>query len=328
MNEPSRVRRFHTLDLIRGGAAIAVMLYHARRIVPRGYLAVDLFFVLSGFVLYHAYSKGLAEEGAFRRFAMRRSIRLAPLMLAGAVVGLAIRGGSSWTLLLVPNGHEVLFPANVPLWSLLFEMIASLTFAALFRFGRKAWAIVWAIGLCGTVAGIADHGSADLGFVWATALYGLARTAFSFCTGIAIAIGTRSMTQRQTWLAVPLTAIILAITLVPRGAVMVDMAAIFVLFPAGVALAAVWQVPAVRTSATLGGLSYALYAIHYPIVKLALRQNWPLISVFAGLLAAAWAAGRYYDAPLRSALASCFPSAKGNLPLAQASATSGIVQEG
>lgn len=55
----SRYRRFYALDGLRGVAAFIVVLFHAwpffGRIAPGGYLAVDVFFALSGFVLAHRY---------------------------------------------------------------------------------------------------------------------------------------------------------------------------------------------------------------------------------------------------------------------------------
>jgi hypothetical protein len=139
--EPSLMHgRFHTLGLMRGAAAMTVMAYHAGRFAPYGYLAVDLFFVLSGFVLTQAYRMRLGGWRNFRDFAVARAIRLGPLMLAGAIIGLLINGGLLWTVLLVPSGDTVLYPEIIPLSSLLFEIAASLAFAGLFRFGIVAWA--------------------------------------------------------------------------------------------------------------------------------------------------------------------------------------------
>jgi hypothetical protein len=70
----SNTSRFVTLDAYRGVAAVIVVLFHAgiqfETYVPRfGYLAVDLFFLLSGFVLSRAYDHSLAEEmGIFEFF--------------------------------------------------------------------------------------------------------------------------------------------------------------------------------------------------------------------------------------------------------------------
>src|ERR1041385_8149717 len=94
----NQASRFEALDLLRGLAALAVVAFHVPHIpgtlslAPRGYLAVDLFFALSGFVLAYAYGAELARGGNIRRFMVQRLIRLYPLyliaLLAGALLAL------------------------------------------------------------------------------------------------------------------------------------------------------------------------------------------------------------------------------------------------
>jgi peptidoglycan/LPS O-acetylase OafA/YrhL len=282
--------RFYTLDLMRGVAAIAVMLYHADRIVPRGYLAVDLFFVLSGFVLLRAYGPRLAQ-GELGPVLFRRAVRLGPLMLAGAVVGVAING-------FPPNDPGFLFPANIPLWSLAFEVIASVAFILLFRFGPVVWTLAWTAGFYFTLVGILEYHTADLGYRWETAGYGLARTAFSFCTGIAIA--RLPVRRDSSWLAVPLVALTLAVTMLPASVPgIADIAAVLILFPACVALAVKFDAPLVRFATWLGAASYALYAIHHPMVKWAVATDWAVWPTLIVLHFAALALERWYDRPVR-----------------------------
>lgn len=282
--------RLYTLDLMRGLAAVAVMLYHADRIVPRGYLAVDLFFVLSGFVLLRAYGPRLAQ-GEVAPVLLRRAIRLGPLLIAGVAVGVAING-------LPANPRGYLFPANIPLWSLAFEVVASTAFVLLFRFGPVVWAIAWSAGFYFTLQGLAEHGTANLGYRWVTADYGLARTSLSFCTGLAIA--RLPLRRVSSWFAVPLVALALAVTMLPASApAIVDVAAVLLMFPAGVALAVKFDAPLVRFATWLGAASYALYAVHHPIVKWAVETNtalWPTLIV---LPFAAVAIERWYDRPVR-----------------------------
>src|ERR1700755_49340 len=91
----SQKHQFQTLDGLRGVAAIAVMTrhlpqflgavsYHGRAGVllgptPKSYLAVDFFFVLSGFVLAHAYQARLQAGMGPGRFLLMRVIRRWPL---------------------------------------------------------------------------------------------------------------------------------------------------------------------------------------------------------------------------------------------------------
>src|SRR5438105_11499913 len=146
-------RTFHGLDAMRGIAAIAVMLFHASSVfgpwmAPSGYLAVDLFFVMSGFVIAHSYEHRLPELGV-RNFMTIRLIRFLPFFYLGGLVGLirlvllSIAGradagpiASIAYFLFLPappssvNG-QALSPLNSPGWSLLFEIYVNLAYAVL-----------------------------------------------------------------------------------------------------------------------------------------------------------------------------------------------------
>src|SRR5215472_17074742 len=87
MSDATRIRG---LDGVRGLAAIAVMLFHFNifflpqahlPFVGRAYLAVDLFFLLSGFVMAHVYGRLLARNWRvhWREFARARCARIYPL---------------------------------------------------------------------------------------------------------------------------------------------------------------------------------------------------------------------------------------------------------
>jgi peptidoglycan/LPS O-acetylase OafA/YrhL len=85
--------RFSALDAIRGIGAVAVMLLHFASLnglswMPRAWIAVDLFFILSGFVLMHSYSQKITDGRLnFLAFFKIRLIRLMPLYLVGLVLG-------------------------------------------------------------------------------------------------------------------------------------------------------------------------------------------------------------------------------------------------
>jgi peptidoglycan/LPS O-acetylase OafA/YrhL len=89
-----RGHRFATLDYLRGVAALAIVLLHFRyglgvKLLPYGYLAVDFFFVLSGFVLAHAYEERLLAGMTPADFMRARLIRLYPLYAIGTVIIIA-----------------------------------------------------------------------------------------------------------------------------------------------------------------------------------------------------------------------------------------------
>lgn len=87
--------RFDALDGLRGVAALCVVIYHRKLwlglpLFGEGYLAVDFFFMLSGFVIGHAYGERLASKSlALGKFAWLRAERLWPLLIAGTTLGLA-----------------------------------------------------------------------------------------------------------------------------------------------------------------------------------------------------------------------------------------------
>ena len=90
--------RYEILDGLRGVAALMVVLFHifetyskgpAEQIINHGYLAVDFFFVLSGFVVGYAYDdrwNKMTTWGFFKR----RLTRLHPMVIAGTLVGAAL----------------------------------------------------------------------------------------------------------------------------------------------------------------------------------------------------------------------------------------------
>src|SRR5215210_2241655 len=83
---------YHSLNGLRGLAALIVVLFHAAALIgtqlaPGGYLAVDLFFILSGFVIAHAYDHRFAEGLGPLAFIRYRIIRFYPLYLLGLAIG-------------------------------------------------------------------------------------------------------------------------------------------------------------------------------------------------------------------------------------------------
>ena len=163
--------RFDVLDGMRGLAAIIVMLGHyyvvgSPRLFFNSYIAIDLFFVLSGFVLTHAYAAKLGQAMNIADYLWRRILRLYPAMALSVLVGLpsfwwATKQGqtdysvtdmvkaAALNLLFLPsflNSHifydglsmKLLFPINTSLWSLFFEVVGSVAFLGLVRLSNKA----------------------------------------------------------------------------------------------------------------------------------------------------------------------------------------------
>jgi peptidoglycan/LPS O-acetylase OafA/YrhL len=125
------MKRFEVLDSWRGVCAMMVALYHFPFIsfvadlgvIRSGWLFVDFFFVLSGFVITHAYRTEIAYPGDTLQFIRRRFFRLYPLHFCTLSAVLA------WTLLLNTARmigaarYPELFHAHETLFDGLFEKI-------------------------------------------------------------------------------------------------------------------------------------------------------------------------------------------------------------
>ena len=155
--------RFHVLDGMRGIAAIMVMLshYYSRmnyRFFFNTFNAVDFFFILSGFVIYHSYGKKLLGGMSSSDYIACRVARLFPLAAIGVIAGIPglyfiltfensdystheIVAGAVSNLLMIPylNNKGLfqnvgnIFPTDAPLWSIFFEIVASVAFVWFIR---------------------------------------------------------------------------------------------------------------------------------------------------------------------------------------------------
>src|ERR1017187_8440436 len=86
-------RSYRTLDGLRGVGAFMVVMRHVPGFfgpirVPESFLAVDLFYLVSGFVVAHAYGERLNAGGFLKAFMKTRLIRLYPLYFIGMAIGL------------------------------------------------------------------------------------------------------------------------------------------------------------------------------------------------------------------------------------------------
>jgi len=220
---------YDILDGLRGVAALLVIVYHVFECfdwspVPHGYLAVDFFFVLSGFVIGYAYDSRWREGLTVGGFFKRRLVRLHPMVIAGAVIGAVcfmIQGSVRWDgthvstgwvmvamllgMLLLPlypgapadvRGNGELFPLNGPSWSLFFEYIGNILYALLLRRLPTRWlAAVAAMSGIG-LAGIALH-DGYLGVGWSMVdgglWTGLVRMVFPYTMGMLMARSFRPL---------------------------------------------------------------------------------------------------------------------------------------
>ncbi|BCI62101.1 acyltransferase family protein [Coprobacter secundus] len=219
---------YELLDGLRGVAALLVIWYHVfegfatspiDQRFNHGYLAVDFFFILSGFVIGYAYDDRWKTSMTIKDFIKRRLIRLHPMVVMGAVLGAItfyIQGCEKWdgtqvsismlvlamllNLFLIPavpgSGHEVrgngeMYPLNGPSWSLFFEYIGNLLYAlCIRRMSTKALTVLVifaGIGLASfAISNLSGFG--HLGVGWSLLDYnllgGFLRLLFSFSMGL------------------------------------------------------------------------------------------------------------------------------------------------
>ncbi|HJA84418.1 MAG TPA: acyltransferase [Candidatus Bacteroides intestinavium] len=219
---------YELLDGLRGVAALVVMWYHVfegfatspiDQGFNHGYLAVDFFFILSGFVIGYAYDDRWKKTLTTREFFKRRLIRLHPMVIMGVVLGAItywVQGCERWdgshvatsmvmlamllNLFLIPvapgaaadvRGNSEMYPLNGPNWSLFFEYIGNILYALFIRRLSTRWLAVL-VALAG--AGLAGYaigngsGYGHLGVGWSLAGTnfpgGMLRLLFAFSAGL------------------------------------------------------------------------------------------------------------------------------------------------
>ncbi len=342
-DSPPPRRTFRTLDGIRGVAALAVAFRHipdnaVAAWTPESYLAVDLFFVLSGFVLAHAYSARLRAGMGFGDFAVVRLIRLYPLYLVASLITLALVFVPAWpghyhppprslrtivlALLFVPTiaPHENigLFPLIGPAWSLFFEFAVNLLFAAIVtRLDARRLALLLAAGAAFLIVTVARFGTLDVGYSQSNAWGGFGRVGFAFFAGVAMhrlwAAGALPWLRLPAWAAA--FAVLAMFHFAPARPAAYDTLLVLVAMPALVLASARAEPPPwlARPFAVIGLASYAVYVLTNPVDQwFETLVPWARVNSFAGagtagavamvaaILALALVLDRWYDVPVRA----------------------------
>ncbi len=307
---------YNILDGLRGVAAITVVCFHIFEAfatshldqrINHGYLAVDFFFILSGFVVGYAYDD---RWGAMKTkdFIKRRIVRLHPMVVMGAVIGAIIfytQGCSVWdvskvtvmalfvatilNMLLIPatTGTEIrgvgeMFPLNGPSWSLFFEYIGNILYALFIRkFSTKALAVLVFVAGCGLAAFaiFGPLGDICVGYSLTGTEFtgGSLRLLFSFSAGLLLSRIFKPVKVKGAFWICGLS--VVALLAIPRigGAEhlwmngMYDTVCCVVFFPVLVYLGASGKSTdkyTTRICNFLGDISYPLYMVHYPFIYL------------------------------------------------------------
>lgn len=247
-------KHYEILDGLRGVAAILVVAFHIFeafsggnrfvQIINHGYLAVDFFFLLSGFVVAYAYDDRWGKMTQWE-FYKRRLIRLQPMVIMGMILGALfyyfqasdilfpmIAGMEVWkviltmiigfTLLPVPPSMEIrgwgeMHPLNGPAWSLFFEYIANILYALIFRkFSNKVLS-VFVLLFAGMVINYTVFGpKGDVIGGWSLNLeqlnVGFTRLLYPFFAGILLSrLGKLIHIKGAFWVCSLMIAVILAL---------------------------------------------------------------------------------------------------------------------
>jgi peptidoglycan/LPS O-acetylase OafA/YrhL len=302
-------QHFEVLDGLRGSAAILVVLFHIMGMpiawedqgqgLHHAALAVDFFFGLSGFVIAYAYDDRWTSM-TIRQFLLIRLVRLHPLVVLGAVLGLLsflfdpspdnqktypllplLRDFALACLLLpypkLPNRWTDTHSLNSPAWSLLQEYIGNLAYAlVLRRLSTKLLGGLVFLAGCALFAMAYLENSIDQGSDWDTFSLGFIRMGFSFTLGLWLyRIRAKGPKIHLGWLVLTaLLVVLFALPLVPKsvphGNGLYQALLVMVIFPLIILCGAHSEIG--RREMALcklaGRLSYPIYMLHYPFLYL------------------------------------------------------------
>jgi peptidoglycan/LPS O-acetylase OafA/YrhL len=307
---------YQILDGLRGVAALLVVSFHIletfaggdrfKLIINHGYLAVDFFFLLSGFVVAYAYDDRWGKMTQWE-FYKRRLIRLQPMVIMGSIIGAIFfyfQGGALfplinqvpvWKMLLVMvvgftlipltpsmdiRGWQEMHPLNGPAWSLFFEYIANILYAVVFRrFSKTLLAIFVFAFACLLIHYTVMGPQGDVIGGWSvdkTQLnIGFTRLLYPFFAGMLLSrVGKLIHVKGAFWIC---SLLIIAILCFPRigdehqlwmnG--VYESVCIIILFPLIVAIGAGGNIvnkTSARICKLLGDISYPIYITHYALI--------------------------------------------------------------
>jgi peptidoglycan/LPS O-acetylase OafA/YrhL len=303
------------LDGLRGVAALMVLAFHLLephspnrfgQVINHGYLAVDFFFLLSGFVIGYAYDDRW-NRMTLGEFCKRRLIRLHPMIVAAMIVGALafpfqdspvfpkIHEAGAWqvvltmlvgmTLLPLPPSLELrgwgeMHPLAAPAWSLFYEYVANILYALFVRrFSKLALSLLVLAAGAVLVHYLVLGPKGDVIGGWSLdptqMRVGVTRLMFPFFGGLLLSRLVQPGRVRHAFIIC--SVLLVAVLALPRfgGARslwmngLYESVAIVLVFPLIVWLGASGNLHggmSTRLCGFLGAISYPLYILHYPII--------------------------------------------------------------
>jgi len=282
--------RLHGLDALRGIAALCVVGLHARAIFPhypdwlgKGYLGVDFFLMLSGYLMARITEPRLAAGLGSGAFLAARYKRFWPTVAFGSLIGIpflwvrtqgdplwfAAALGANMALLPFP-ADRLIFPLNVPVWTIFAELAANAVHVLLLRrLGLRPLAALALALLAATVWVGMAYGSLDVGARPSTMLYGVPRVFLAYTLGMLLWRWKRDAVLAPVpgWLALAAmpAAMLTAGALGWRGW-QFDIAFVLAICP--LVIAGALRIARETALGRLSGeISFPLFAVHVPVLE-------------------------------------------------------------
>jgi peptidoglycan/LPS O-acetylase OafA/YrhL len=340
-------QHFEILDGLRGVAALSVVTFHfmewvyadySQNFIGHGFLAVDFFFCLSGFVIGYAYDDRMAKMGVWEFF-KSRAIRLHPLVILGSVLGLLAFlfdpfGGHPelystgkivlaffCSVLLIPfpaiadRGFN-LFGFNAPAWSLFWEYVANIVYAFVLCKIRRGYLLLLTVLSAVAICLVCYH-SGNLMGGWSGPTFwdGSARISYSFMAGLLIYRSNWIIKNRLGFVGLAILLFLAFVMPFSKWNWLSEPIVILFYFPLLIALGAGATLsPGLKRVCLLSGqLSYPLYMSHYAVLWMfgnyygshkpgTLQLAFIVISGLILLVGLAYVVMVVYDVPVRKYL--------------------------
>ncbi len=257
---------------------------------PGAYLAVDLFFAMSGFVLANSYDAKLLQGMNAGAFLRARLIRLYPFYLFALLpsiielgyfyrhdhLGSAVAISTLFNAFMLPVPpvgipYAPLFPANFVTWTLFFELVVNVIYATMIRWlsSRTLLLLITASGVALAVIAV-TRGSLNGGAYWPDAYLAVLRVLFSFFAGVVIfrwrAVNRLPLMRVPTFVLIGIALLALSwpVSASARGAT--DAVLVIFVFPLLlVAATSCPPQPGGLIDRLLGDVSYPLYVLQIPV---------------------------------------------------------------
>lgn len=349
IDAPVAKPHYVVLDGLRGTAALCVVVFHLFEVMyhdnyalnplGHGFLAVDFFYCLSGFVIGYAYDNRLGKISV-TTFIKNRLIRLHPLVIMGSLLGFFAYAFSLWrgtisgidnihlgvafiasillfpTTIPVPDRGGSVFPFNDPAWSLFLEYAANIFYILVLWRLRRQWVLLLAGGaavLLGYVAFKSGTllGGSDIKTFWD----GTARILYSFLAGLLIYRYQLIIKNHMSYLLFSLVLILLFIMPYFSWNWLLETLVATCIFPFIIMLGAGTTITGglKRICVFMGNISYPLYMTHYWLIRPFGAWYWKshpsglkLTVAITGctifLVVFAYLVLRFYDEPVRARL--------------------------